>query len=454
MRTFHSFSMAFTALRRNPMRGALTALGIIIGVSSVITMMEVGNGSSQSIQQSISSMGANVLLIIPGEQNSSGISFGSGTAKTLTPGDCEAINRECSAVRAAAPIVKARAQVVWGSRNWVPMAIAGTTLDYLTITDRENLMRGQPFTNRDVLNGNRVCIIGKTVAEKLFEDENPVGKDIRIKNVSFKIVGELAPKGANMIGMDQDDIVLAPWTTVNARVSGESLSEPNQSTDSTTDTNTLSNLYPSTGPELYPPQVDAAGNSTNMQVRYATIDQIMVSAVSAEAIPTAIDQITSLLKDRHRITPGKENDFGIRDMTEMTKLLTSATSVMTNLLLCVAMISLLVGGVGIMNIMLVSVTERTREIGLRMAVGAKSRDILLQFLTESLVLCMLGGIIGIILGHSGAMLIAHMLKWPTAASPMVIIVAISVSVGIGVIFGYYPAWKASKLNPIEALRYE
>jgi ABC-type antimicrobial peptide transport system permease subunit len=446
---------AFRTLRRNPMRAMLTTLGIVIGVGAVIAMMEIGAGASAALKKTIASMGANVLVIRPGTASSGGVSYGAGTTTTLTPEDCQAILRECPAVRNAAPMVRARAQVVHGNRNWVPNAIYGTTPAYLDVQDWGSLAEGEPFSDRDVLNGNRVCLLGKSLVRELFEGESPVGKEIRIKNISFKVVGVLAAKGANMMGFDQDDVILAPWTTIKYRVTGATLSTANQSTAAATDSvNTLSNLYPTAQRSLYPERSAIQQANNPMPVRFANIDQIMLAANSSAEIPLAIEQISGVLRERHRIRNDDPDDFNIRDMAELTRTLSTTTKLMTNLLLAVAMISLVVGGVGIMNIMLVSVTERTREIGLRMAVGARGRDILRQFLVEAVVLCLTGGAMGIVLGHGGSLLVQLLLKWPVETSPMAIAMAVLVSAGVGIIFGFYPAWKASRLDPIEALRYE
>jgi ABC-type antimicrobial peptide transport system permease subunit len=451
---YRTARMAFKALRRNPMRAMLTALGIIIGVGSVIAMMEIGAGSSSAIQKSISTMGADVLNLSPGAASSSGVSFGSGSRTTLTPEDAEAILRECPAVRDVAPLVHTRAQVVFGDRNWVPTYIYGSTPSYLDVQNW-TIAEGEPFTDRDVMNANRVCLLGQTLVRELFRGESPVGKEIRIKNVSFRVVGTLRGKGANMMGMDQDDIILAPWTTIKSRVTGSMLENPNQSAGSSSSSvNSLNNLYPGGQQLLYPEQSDIQAADNPMPVRFAYVDHILVTARSTDEIPLAIDQINSLLRERHRIRPGEPEDFRIRDMTEMMEALTSTTTLMTNLLLGVAMISLVVGGVGIMNIMLVSVTERTREIGLRMAVGARARDILWQFLVEAVVLCLVGGSVGILLGHGGSRLVEHFLRWPVETSPSAIAAAVTVSVSVGIVFGFYPAWKASHLDPIDALRYE
>jgi ABC-type antimicrobial peptide transport system permease subunit len=455
MKVYNTVRTAMKALRRNPMRALLTTLGIVIGVGSVIAMMEIGAGSSAAIQKTISSMGANVLNVSPGAASSGGVTFGSGSTTTLTPADCEAILRECPAVRNAAPLVHTRTQVVYGNRNWVPTFIYGSTPSYLDVQDW-TIAEGEPFTDRDVLNGNRVCLLGQTLVRELFQNEAPIGKEIRIKNVSFRVVGVLGSKGANMMGMDQDDIILAPWTTIKYRVTGSTLENANQSGSSSSDSsvNTLSNLYPGDQPTLYPEQSATQAADNPMPVRFANIDHILVAAQSTDEIPAAIRQMTTVLRERHRIRPGEADDFSIRDMTQMTKALSSTTTMMTNLLLCVAMISLVVGGVGIMNIMLVSVTERTREIGLRMAVGARGRDILRQFLVEAVTLCLVGGALGILMGHGGSYLVWLSLRWPVETSPAAIAAAVFVSASVGIVFGFYPAWKASRLDPIDALRYE
>jgi len=454
VKSIRTIRTAMRALRRNPMRALLTTLGIVIGVGAVIAMMEIGEGSSAAIQKSISAMGANVLLVIPGTAASGGVSFGAGSVTTLTPEDCAALLRDCPAVRNAAPAVRARTQVVYGNRNWVPSSIYGTTPAFLDIRDW-SIGDGEVFSDRDVLNGNKVCVLGQTLVRELFGGQSPVGKEIRIKNVSFRVVGTLNPKGANMVGMDQDDIILAPWTTIKYRVTGSSAQVANQSAaGSSSSVNTLSNLYPSNGPTLYPQRSDVQAADNPMPVRFTNVDQVLAAAAGTAEIPAAIRQISAVLRERHRIREGEADDFNIRDMTEMTKALTSTTRMMTNLLLCVAAISLVVGGVGIMNIMLVSVTERTREIGLRMAVGARAGDILRQFLVEAVVLCLVGGGMGILLGHGGSWLVWMALRWPVATSPAAIVAAVAVSASVGIIFGFYPAWKASRLDPIEALRYE
>jgi ABC-type antimicrobial peptide transport system permease subunit len=457
VRSYRTFKTALRALRRNMMRAALTTLGIVIGVGAVIAMMEIGNGSSAAIQQTIASMGASTVVVMPGTAASGGISFGAGSVMTMTPQDADAIVRECPAVAGAAPIVRARTQVVYGNRNWVPMYIYGSTPAFLKVREWTDLAEGDPFTERDVRNASKVCIIGQTLVRELFRGRSPVGKEMRIQNVAFKVVGVLRGKGANMMGMDQDDIILAPWTTIKYRVSGSSATTANQSAASNaaaTQVNSLNQLYPSTQLNLYPVPSAVQQADTPQPVRFANVDQILVGTAVPERIPDAIDQITDVLRARHRLQPEEPEDFTIRDMTEMTRALTTTAKVMTTLLLCVALISLVVGGVGIMNIMLVSVTERTREIGLRMAVGAKPADILRQFLVEAVVLCLIGGAMGILVGRGCSYLVTLLLQWPTEASIAAIVAAVAVSAGVGIVFGYYPAWKASRLDPIDALRYE
>jgi ABC-type antimicrobial peptide transport system permease subunit len=452
--------MALQALRRNRMRSSLATLGIVIGVAAVIAIMEIGEGSSKAVQNTIASMGANILLVQPGTAASGGVSFGSGSVITLTPQDAEAILHDCPSVTAVAPVVRARPQVVYGNRNWVPMYVYGTTPAFLDIRDWTELDEGEPFSDRDVRNGSKVCLLGQTLVRELFQGQSPVGKEIRMQNVSFKVVGVLSRKGANMMGMDQDDIVLAPWTTIKYRVAGVSASTANQSANAPSNVsngvNNLNQPYPVTDPQsqLYPQPSATQLADTPQPVRFTNVDQIMVQAESTAAIKPAIAEITELLHERHRIRAGQPDDFNIRDMTEMTKALASTSDLMAALLLIVAAIPLVVGGVGIMTIMLISVTERTKEIGLRMAVGARGRDVLRQFLTEAIVLCMIGGLIGILLGQLVALGVWFVKHWPIEVSWFAMLSSALVAATVGVLFGYYPAWKASRLDPIEALRYE
>ncbi|WP_428305124.1 ABC transporter permease [Lacipirellula sp.] len=445
---------AFTALRRNKMRSALTALGVIIGVGAVIAMVEISQGSRTSLMATMSTMGANNIMVRSGAAASGGISFGSGTLLTLTPGDAEEIGRDATAIAAAAPVVQIQGQVVYGNRNWIPMSVYGTTPNYLQIRDWEQMQEGEMFSDRDVRNANKVCVIGTTLVKELFDGQSPIGEDIRVKNVSLRIVGVLGRKGSNMMGMDQDDTILAPWTTIKYRVADNSAAAETAATSSSsTEVNSLNELYPGST-ELYPVQSATQLANTPQPVRFTNIDQISVKARTAAEIPTAMDEITSILRQRHRIRPGGTDDFNLRDMSEMVKAMGSMSEMMGGLLMIVALISLVVGGVGIMNIMLVSVTERTREIGLRMAVGARSHHILRQFLIEAIVLCVFGGAIGILLGRTASYAVWLAMRWPVEASLPAIIGAFLVSATIGVAFGFYPAWKASRLDPIEALRYE
>lgn len=445
-------STALKALLRNPTRAMLTTLGIVIGIAAVITMMEIGTGSSNSIRESIEKMGANSVMIIPGADRRGGVSKGTGTQMSLTPEDCDAINRECPAVAMAVPVVNANGmQAIYGNTNYAPSRIQGSAPDFLQIRNWV-IGEGRAFTQREVNNRARVCLVGSTIVRELFNGISPIDNEIRIANTTFKVIGVLQSKGANMMGMDEDDVILLPWTTARLRLTGL---KTGTATDTTSTAATSpSALYPGEGVALYPEPVETLADDTLLIPKFIHIDQILLTAVAPDRVNEAVDSVTALLRERHRLKDDQENDFRVRNSAEFMKMLTGTSTIMTNLLLGVALISLIVGGVGIMNIMLVSVTERTREIGLRMAVGARSRDILQQFLVESMVLCLIGGILGILIGHGAAVLVNIYLNWPVESSPAAVVAAVVVSAFVGIVFGFYPAWKASRLDPIEALRYE
>lgn len=443
---------ALTALRRNLLRSFLTMLGIVIGIASVIAMMEIGAGATEQISQKIANMGSDVLMITPVAISSAGVSAGSGTSVTLTTEDCEAILRDCPSVKAATPVLsQGGIQVVYGSRNWSPNRIESGTPDYLVVQNWE-IADGAVFTERDVSASATVCLLGQTVVDELFGGQSPVGREVRLKNVVFRVVGVLAKKGTNLMGMDQNDTVIIPWTTMRNRLarSGGTASTSSSSSSAYS----RKNLYPISGVDFYPSRDATQSANYPMPIRFNNISRIMACAVSSDAVEDAVREIKDTIRMRHKIADGAEDDFDVRNMSELLTTLTSTTTLMTNLLLVVALISLVVGGVGIMNIMFVSVTERTREIGLRMAIGARGRDILVQFLVESVILCLSGGIVGILGGQGASLVISRVLGWATATSPGAIALSVFVSASIGILFGFYPAWRASNLNPIDALRYE
>jgi putative ABC transport system permease protein len=403
-----TFKISFRALRVNKMRSALTMLGIIIGVGAVIAMVAIGTGASQKIAEQISSMGSNLLIILPGATTSGGVRMGGGTQSTLNLGDADAIVKECPAVAEVAPSLGGVAQIVYGHLNW-STGINGTTPGMLIVRDWD-LSAGRTFTTQDVKNATKVALLGQTVVDNLFGDQNPVGQTIRIKNVPFTVLGVLARKGQNAQGSDQDDTIVIPVTTSQKKLFGTQ----------------------------FPGMVRI----------------IMVKAKNAESLAAAEKQITELLRQRHHIGQKQDADFSVRNLTQIMQAAEQSTKVMTMLLGAIASVSLLVGGIGIMNIMLVSVTERTREIGIRMAIGAKTWDIRLQFIIEALTLSLIGGVIGIITGVSTAVILSSVSGWPTVVSVLSIFLAFGFSGFIGIFFGFYPAYKASLLNPIDALRYE
>jgi putative ABC transport system permease protein len=400
---------AVRALRRNKLRSVLTMLGIIIGVAAVITMVSIGQGADAAVQQQILSLGNNMLIVIPGATTASGVRSGWGGVSTLTTSDAVAIKKECPAVADTTYFKRQVVQVIYGDQNW-STAAQGAIPSYQKVRDWP-VIAGSFFTDRDEEAANRVVVLGQTVVDHLFgPGEDPVGAMIRIKDVPFRVIGVLEPKGQTTWGQDQDDVMVMPFSTAERRVLGTQF--------------------------------------------VGSVDMIFVSAASVEEINDAQKQITALLHERHHIQPNQENDFTVRNLNDIAKASESASKVMTSLLLSVASISLLVGGIGIMNILLVSVTERTREIGIRMAVGAKSRHILLQFLVEAMTLSMVGGLAGALLGIAGAKLISYFATWPTLLSAPAVVGSFLFSGAVGVFFGFYPAHKASRLDPIAALRYE
>jgi len=448
---------AVRSLRRNVLRSVLTTLGIIIGVASIIAIAEIGQGSSSAIREVLETTGVNNLLVQAGAASTNGVSLGSGTVKTLTPEDTESIAHECPAVDSLAPIVYARRQVIYGNRNWVPVYLYGTTPAFLRVRRWEELVEGEPFTERDVRDVGQVCILGQTLAKELFDQESPVGREVVVNDVPLRVIGVLSRKGTNIIGVDEDDILLAPWTTIKFRISASSSPNGPQAGKPAGDApeaGLLGRRYPRSEIAYYPSRSAMQALSTPKLERFSNVDAILVRAQSTEEIPIAKEQIRDLLHERHQAPPGQADDFDVKDFTEVIRAVESTVGLVAGLLICVALISLMVGGVGIMNIMLVSVTERFREIGLRMAVGAAPRDILRQFLVEAVVLCVLGGVAGILVGRGGSLLVRYIARWPTETSLIAIIASVSVSITVGITFGYYPAWKASRLNPIEALRHE
>jgi len=407
--------VALRALAKNKMRAGLTVLGVVIGIAAVTTMVSIGQSAGELLQGQVQSLGTNLIVVFPGSQRDRGVHRGRGTTITLTADDADAIGRECPSVLAASPIVGAFGQVIYGNANWTPKEMYGVGPDYLTVRNWQ-LRLGGYFTERDIASAAKVCVIGKTIVEKLFQTANPIGQSIRIRNIPFQVIGVLETKGANMVGEDQDDLVIAPYTTVRKRLQGSN---------------------------------------------FSNVDVILASARSTQRMPEAEHEIRQLLLERHRIHPGEPADFDVKNTTELANVLGIITGIMTLLLASIAGISLVVGGVGIMNIMLVSVTERTREIGIRMAVGARGKDILRQFLIESTLLSCIGGVVGIVLGvaaSAGLTSIINALtkgtQWPVVISFQAAAVAMIFAGAVGVFFGYYPARRASKLDPIECLRYE
>ena len=405
MRAGATIRIALRALRRNKMRTALTMLGIIIGVGAVVAMVGIGSGAKAQVEAQIASLGENVILIFSGSTTSSGIRTGWGSAGTLKIEDAEAIQREVPGVVAVSPEIRGTSQISAGNQNWMTQ-ILGEGPDYFTIRQWP-FKAGATFSEQDVRSANKVCVIGQTTARQLFGDSDPLGQIIRIKQVPFIVVGLLMPKGMSMMGSDQDDVVIMPYSSAMKRVMGQTM-----------------------------------------------LRGINVQAESSKLLRQAQQQIISLLRQRHRIGAGRDDDFTARSQEDIAETATATSRILAVLLGSIAGVSLLVGGIGIMNIMLVSVTERTREIGIRMAVGAHGRDILLQFLIEAMTLSSLGGLIGIGLGILSSKLLSIFAEWPTMISPASLFLAFGFSAAVGIFFGFYPARKAAQLDPIDALRYE
>ena len=403
--------IALRALQRNKLRAFLTMLGIIIGVASVIAMVAIGQGSKQSIQTQLSGMGSNMIIIRPNSNISAGARLDATNVQTLTLDDVKALQKQAPDLSAVSPMANAKGQAIYGNNNW-PTTIQGVQPNYLTTIRQWPIADGVAFTDRDVQTQSKVCLLGQTVITNLFPTGgSPVGKYIRFGNVPMLVIGTLASKGESAFGQDQDDVIMAPFTTVQRRIL-------------------------------------ASANSTIF------VQNIYASAVNETKTTAASDEISNILRSTHRLKPSDEDDFAVRTMQELINTFSSTSQLLTVLLAVIAGISLLVGGIGIMNIMYVSVTERTREIGLRMSIGARGVDILLQFLTEAILISLTGGILGVLLGISSAWLVTFFLKWPTLVTESSIVLSFLVCAVTGVFFGYYPAQKASRLDPIEALRYE
>jgi putative ABC transport system permease protein len=398
-------------LQRNKLRAFLTMLGIIIGVASVIAMVAIGQGSKQSIQQQLSGMGSNMIIIRPNSNISAGARLDATSVQTLTLDDVKALQKQAPDLSAVTPMANAKGQAIYGNNNW-PTTIQGVDPNYLSVIRQWPIQDGVSFTDRDVTTQSKVCLLGQTVIANLFPNgESPIGKYIRFGNVPLMVIGTLAAKGESAFGQDQDDVIIAPFTTVQRRIL-------------------------------------ASANST------IYVQNIYASAVSESRTTAASDEISNILRTTHRLKPTDEDDFAVRTMQELINTFSSTSQLLTVLLAVIAGISLLVGGIGIMNIMYVSVTERTREIGLRMSIGARGVDILLQFLTEAILISITGGLIGVLLGITSARLVTLFLHWPTLITESSIVLSFLVCAITGVFFGYYPAQKASRLDPIEALRYE
>lgn len=449
------FVTCLKALVRNPMRAALTVLGIVIGIAAVVAIMEIGEGSKQQVADKFASMGTNVVTVSGASVSTAGVNTGAGGRASLYAVDADALVKECPEfVKAASPVVRASGQIIVGNQNWSPRSIMGGNEQYFSI-EGWKVARGRAFTAKQVEEATRVCLIGNTIAKELYADTDPIGQDIRIKDVVFTVIGVLETKGADGMGNDQDDCLILPWTSIRTRLMGASGSAviakggaANSVKASSTDT------FPTSSVSFYPGCDLQPYTNAPHPLRTRTVDSIAVQVHDGKDPNKAMDAMTPVLRRQHGLEPGVLDDFNLRDRSQFVKMMTDTTSTISSLLISVAMISLVVGGVGIMNIMMVSVTERTREIGLRMAVGARPRDIMWQFLLEAVLLCTIGGIIGIGVGRIASYMVSMQMGWPVSISVPAMVLSVTVAAVIGIVFGWYPAWKGSRLDPIDALRHE
>jgi putative ABC transport system permease protein len=408
MSVFFTLHQSFRTFARNKVRTSLTMLGIIIGVASVVTIIAIGGGASRLVEERVRSLGSNMIMVVPGAQSQGGVSMGGGSRITLTPQDAAAIQNEIEGVKAVSPVVQARGQVIYGDRNWLPRSIRGEGEGYLDVKDWP-ILEGEFFTSEDVQAGRKVCVIGMTLLENLFPDESPVDRVIRIQGKPFRILGVLDRKGTSAGGEDQDDVVIVPWTTVKRVLQGSS---------------------------------------------FNNVDLLLVSSRNEADMTEVGNEVAALLRDRHHLSQEEDPDFNLLSMVDMVRTATQNARIMTTFLVIIASISLVVGGVGIMNIMLVSVVERTREIGLRMAVGARRADILFQFLSEATLLAVMAGGLGVLAAAGAIEILDRTLHWPTYLSGSAALLALATSSSVGIFFGFYPALRACRLDPIAALRHE
>ncbi len=455
MKPWILFTTCLRALTRNPMRATLTVLGIVIGIAAVVAITEIGEGSKQQVASSVASLGAGKIMIWGASTKTAGVSSGRGGKASMKAEDAEVIMRECAShVSLVSPVVRSSGQAIVDGENWNLGSIYGGNEHYLEI-ENWKIAQGRAYTKEMVDDAARVCLIGNTVAENLYPDTDPIGKEIRIRDVVFTVIGVLEKKGSGHNGQDQDDTAIMPWTSIRMRLQGSPSTAVLKEVTAKANTGvSVHSTYPATGVNYYPGVDLQEYSGAPHPMRTKTVDFIVVQAKNKEDANPAMNAIGPVLRAAHKLQPGQLDDFQLHDSAQFSKMLTSTTTTISTLLLVVAMISLVVGGVGIMNIMMVSVTERTREIGLRMAVGARPRDIMYQFLLEAILLCITGGIIGILLGQLASSIVSANMGWVTTTSMSAIGYSVSVAAAIGIIFGWYPAWKASRMDPIDALRHE